>query len=212
MGHSSGGRQATALGLIGLGVLFLVVQNFGFSFMGLLWPLFVLAPGLVFLFAAIRGDRDKAGLIIPGAMVTGTGAILFYQNLTNHWASWAYIWALYPVFFGLAMVFMGRRTGSSEQTSVGDNFVKFGLLGFVGLWAVFELFIFGGNSAVVTTVMPLVLIGAGIFILMRGGDQARIKFGGRKSKNNNGYHRAERDDLQAKIDAALAEDDDEVII
>ena len=211
MSHTSNGRHTTAIGLIGLGVLFLLAQNFGFSFMGALWPLFIVLPGLAFLFAAIKGDSDKAGLVIPGAMVTGTGAILFYQNLTGHWSSWAYIWALYPVFFGLAMVFMGRRTGNRDQMNVGDKFVKFGLFGFIAFWMLFELFIFGGNGAIVTTVLPLVLIGAGIFLLIRG-DHAPIKFGRRKSKYTNGYHPAERDDLQSRIDAALAEDDDEVIV
>ena len=211
MSHSTHSRQTTAFALIGLGVLFLLVQTFGFSFMGLLWPLFVAVPGLIFLYAAISGGGDRAGLAIPGAMVTGTGAILFYQNLTGHWSSWAYVWALYPVFFGLAMVFMGRRTGTREQTRVGDAFVKWGLIGFIGLWALFELFIFGGNSALVTTFIPLALIGAGIVLLIRG-DQARIKFGSRKPKYSNGYHAPKRDDLQAKIDAALTEDDDEVVI
>ncbi|MBZ0298878.1 MAG: hypothetical protein K8J31_04010, partial [Anaerolineae bacterium] len=133
-------------------------------------------------------------------------AILFYQNITGHWASWAYVWALYPVLLGLALVFIGRRTGSESTEHTGDGFVKWGLFGFVGLWALFELFIFGGQNWLISTLMPLVLIGAGVFLLMRGRsrDKTKVVYSGnghRKSKSTS-------DDLQEKIDAALAEDDE----
>ena len=203
------GRNTTALALIGLGVLFLLAQITGFGFFGLLWPLFVLVPGALFLYFAVTGDASKAGLAVPGAMITGTGAILFYQNLTGHWSSWAYIWALYPVFLGLALVFIGRRTGSDSTIRTGDGFVKWGLIGFVALWALFELFIFGGNKWMVTTLLPLVLIAAGAIMLLRSRSQEKLKV----AHSGNGYHKAKHsgDTLQEKIDAALAEDDDQII-
>ena len=209
MSHSTGGRQATAIILIGLGVLFLLGQFFNFSLLGLLWPLFIVLPGVAFLYAAFTGDRDKAGLIIPGAMVTGTGAILFYQNLTGHWESWAYVWALYPVFLGLALVFIGRRTSNEGTIRTGDGFVKWGLIAFVALWALFELFIFGGNKWMVTTLLPLVLIAAGAFMLLRSRSQEKFKV----TRSGNGYHKAKHngDTLQEKIDAALTEDDDQTV-
>lgn len=206
------GRNTTALALIGLGILFLVVQITGFSFLGMLWPGFVLVPGLVFLYFALSGDASKAGLAVPGAMITGTGAILLYQNLTNHWASWAYVWALYPVFLGLALVFTGRRSGNERTLHTGDGFVKWGLVGFIGLWALFEIFIFGGNSQLISTVVPLALIAAGVVLLMRSRRMGKGKFGyNGKPKNANGHHRPRQDDLQEKIEEALAENDSEII-
>ena len=203
------GRNTTAFALIGLGVAFLIAQITGFSFMGLLWPVFVMIPGVIFLYTALKGDSSKAGLAVPGAMITGTGAILFYQNLTDHWSSWAYIWALYPVFLGLALVFMGRRTDNERSIQTGDGFVKWGLVSFVGLWALFEIFIFGGNSQLVTTLVPLALIAAGIFVLLRGRSSEKTKpiYNG-KPKSSNGHRKTYTDDLQDKIDAALAEEDD----
>ncbi len=209
MKMESTGRSAAAIGLIGLGVLFLLAQYIGFSFLGTLWPLFVMLPGLAFLYFAYTGDQRHAGLAIPGAMITGTGAILFYQNLTGHWTSWAYIWALYPVFLGFAFVFMGRRTGDRHQIMLGDNFVKWGLFGFVVLWAFFELLIFGGNSPLISTIVPLALIAAGIYILTRG--RRVTTYGPRKSKWVNGHGPSYDSDLQDKINAALSEDDQEIV-
>lgn len=203
------GRNTTALALIGLGVLFLLAQITGFGFFGLLWPLFVLVPGAVFLYFAVTGDASKAGLAVPGAMITGTGAILFYQNLTGHWSSWAYIWALYPVFLGFALVFIGRRTGNERTLHTGDGFVKWGLLGFIGLWALFELFIFGGNSQVVTILLPLALIAAGIVLLTRNRSSDKLEPAfAEKPKNVNGNRKSHGEALQEQIDAALAEDDE----
>ncbi|MBZ0298994.1 MAG: hypothetical protein K8J31_04600, partial [Anaerolineae bacterium] len=79
MSTNANSRSAIAIGLIGLGVLFLVAQISGFSFLGILWPLFIVLPGAAFLYFAYTGDRHAAGLAVPGAMITGTGAILFYQ-------------------------------------------------------------------------------------------------------------------------------------
>ena len=107
-------EKVGAAALIGLGVLFLLGQMFSMDIFGLGWPLFVMLPGLAFLFFAIRGDANAAPLAVPGAIVTGTGAILFYQNFTGHWESWAYAWALYPVFLGLALTFMGERTRNQK--------------------------------------------------------------------------------------------------
>jgi hypothetical protein len=207
MSDNSSGRNAVAIGLISLGVLFLLAQVFQFSFLGLLWPLFIIGPGAVFLYFAINGNRDAAGLAVPGAVISGTGLILFYQNLTGHWNSWAYVWALYPVFVGLALVFIGRRTASESTLRTGDNMVKWGLFAFIGLWALFELLIFGGNSQLISTLLPLVLIGAGVYILMRGRSGIATRY--EKPKSANGYRHSHSDSLQEKIDAALTEDDDE---
>src|SRR5687767_10207750 len=92
------GRTITAVGLIGLGILFLLGQVFGFSLFSVLWPFFVILPGAAFLYGAFTGGKNAAGLAVPGSVITGTGLILLYQSLTNHWESWAYAWTLYPVF------------------------------------------------------------------------------------------------------------------
>ena len=213
MNNSEGSRKLAAVFLIGLGGLFLAAQIFNFSIFGILWPFFIILPGAAFLYAAMTGDRSRAGMAIPGAMITGTGAILLYQSITNHWASWAYIWALYPVFFGLALSFVGRRTANENTYHAGGNFVKFGLIGFIGFWALFELFIFGGSIGLLATLVPLALIAAGGYLLLRRNTDtaAWSKPKKRKTAPYQGNYTSAADinpELRRKIDEALAEPDE----
>ncbi len=203
------GRRIGAVLLIGLGVLFLL----GFDIFGFGWPFLVLLPGLAFLYFAFTGDKNAAGLAVPGALVTGTGAILFYQNMTNHWESWAYVWALYPVLLGLALTFLGERTSQAETARAGRGFIRWGAISFVALWALFELVIFSGNRPLGNFLLPAVLIGVGAWMLLRGGrgekaKRGEIEFTGPRvivPKAKNGYA---SEKLQREIDAALAEDDE----
>ncbi len=213
MNNSEAGRKLAAVLLIGLGGLFLVAQVFNFSIFGILWPFFVLIPGAAFLYAALTGDRSRAGLAVPGAMVTGTGVILLYQSLTGHWASWAYIWALYPVFLGLALTFIGQRTNNENTYHAGGNFVKFGLIGFISFWALFELFIFSGSASILATLVPLALIVAGGYLLLRrNADTAAFsKPKKRKAAPRQGNYTSAADinpELRRRIDEALAEPDE----
>lgn len=208
------GQNIGAWMLIGIGVLFLIAQVFNFSIIGILWPLFVILPGAVFLYTAWRGDRGKAGFAVPGAMIGGTGLILFYQNLTGHWESWAYIWALYPVFLGLALTFIGRRTHNENTYLTGNGFVKWGFISFVALWALFEGFLFGGSSALLTTWLPLALIAGGIYMLFHRGT-IRTGINQQKKKKvviQHPDHPSSTADinpeLRRKIDEALAEPDE----
>jgi hypothetical protein len=209
------GRRIGAVVLIGLGVLFLVGQTLSFDIFGFGWPFLVILPGLAFLYFAFTGDKNAAGLVVPGAIVTGTGAILFYQNITNHWESWAYAWALYPVFVGLALTFLGERTDHPETGKIGRGFIRWGSIAFVALWALFELVIFSGNSPFGNLLLPAVLIGAGAWMLFRGsrGEKAKreIPFTGPRvivPKAKNGYAPSASTKLQREIDAALAEDEE----
>lgn len=170
------GRKIAGGTLIGLGGLFLLAQVTGFDFFGLAWPLFVLIPGGIFLMLALSGNDDAIGLIFPGVIITGTGLILTYQNMTDHWESWAYIWTLYPVFVGMGLRYMGSRTDDADTIKVGRMMLIGGLAGFVVLGGVFELFIFNGaGMGMLTVLIPLGMIGAGTFMLLRGTNTRKSK-------------------------------------
>jgi hypothetical protein len=201
------GRNVAAIILIGLGVLFLAGQIFGGSLLGGLWPLIVMLPGFAFLYFAFTGDRNTAGFAVPGAMVTGTGLILLYQNLTGHWESWAYVWALYPVFLGMSLSFIGRRTGNEQMAQTSENFIRGGLIGFIALWALFELIIFGGSSFLISTALPLILILAGVYLLFRG--QTRKSASYRSDEKPKYGTNGSRSSLQDQIDEALREPDEQ---
>ena len=171
------GRNIAGVLLIGLGGLFLFGQVTGLSIFGLGWPLFVLIPGAIFLTIALRSQQSETvGFIFPGIIITGTGLILTYQNMTDHWESWAYIWTLYPVMVGLALRYFGHRTHKSEPVQVGRGLMMGGLLGFVALGALFELFIFNGvGLGIIAPLLPLVMIGAGLFMIFRNQSQSKSK-------------------------------------
>ncbi len=143
--------------LICLGVFFLLLQFFpGLAEIVNLsqqWPLIILFAGVLFLLTALFGNPPLA---IPGMVIGGTGLILYYQTATGNWASWSYIWALYPGFVGLGIILMhglqgnwrqGLREGGGLLLISAALFVVFGaffngLGGLSKFWPV--LIIFGG--------------------------------------------------------------------
>ena len=157
--------------LIGLGILFLIGQIFNINLwemVGFSWPALVLIPGVIFLALAFTGDRKVAGFAFPGTIITGTGAILWYQNVTDNWQSWAYVWTLYPAFAGLAMMFVGLRNADKKAYGVGRAMVNYSLIAFLAFAAFFELFIFHANGALTGWLLPLALIVVGGYMLLSG--------------------------------------------
>ncbi len=201
------GRPVLALGLIGIGVLVFFGQLTGFGGMiSSLWPLFVVVPGLAFLYFAYTGDKNVAGLAVPGMVITGTGLILFYQNVTGHWASWAYVWTLYPLFVGLALRFMAQRTGDEGTEKASRILMRIGAIGFIIGVVFFELMIFGHGGIFGNMALPIILVAIGGFMLM---SNKQGRFAGKRKMNdfysNGKYKNSDR--LQQQIDEALAEDD-----
>lgn len=96
------------------------------------WPLIIVAVGGFFLLAALLGTPPLA---IPGSIVGGIGGLLYYQNLTGNWDSWAYAWALIPGFVGIGIFLMnllqgrlkhGLHEGGSLMVISAIMFVVFG--------------------------------------------------------------------------------------
>ena len=102
--------------LILLGVFFLLLQFFpGLADLFNLsqqWPLIIVGAGFLFLLGALIGNPSLA---VPGVIISGTGLILYYQNATGDWASWAYIWSLYPVFVGVGLMMTYALQGNWRQ-------------------------------------------------------------------------------------------------
>ena len=201
------GRPIAAFGLIALGVLVLVGQLSGFSLFSTLWPLFVAAPGLVFLYLAYTGGKKEAGFAVPGTVVTGTGLILFYQNITGHWVSWAYAWTLYPLFVGLALNFMRSRTGDEGQQKASQILMRIGSIGFILGAVFFEVLLFNNGGIFGGLALPVILIGLGDVMLLTNKNRS-LTVSKRKVGDlyvNGKYKNSDR--LQQQIDEALAEDE-----
>lgn len=152
------GRLLIGIGLLTLGLMTVMGLN-------LLWPvLFILLPGLVMLWIAVAGGKIGAvAMSIPAMIVTGTGALMFVQNLTGYWDSWAYAWTLYGAFLGFAFALMGRRLEEDTLVAVGRWFVYASLAAFAAFGMFFELLLFNGTGPL----GPVLLMAAGLYLLTR---------------------------------------------
>jgi hypothetical protein len=147
--------------LIFAGALFLLLQAFpelaAHIDLGSQWPLIIVGIGLLFLLGAFFGTPPLA---IPGSIITGIGSLLYYQNATGNWQSWAYAWTLIPGFVGIGIILMGVLDPESR------NQIRDGLrLTFISLML---FLVFGGFLGAFGQFWPVLLIIGGILLLFRG--------------------------------------------
>ena len=160
-------NQRVGFALVTVGVLLLIMQ-LGWS-IGWLWPMFILVPGVAFLVAAILGGASVSALFVPGSVLTTLGVIFFFQNATDYFASWAYVWALMPTAVGVGLLLYGRRSGNPELVRIGRRLAGVFALVFLVAAIFFEGFIFNNvmNTWFFRTGLPLLAIAAGAFLLLR---------------------------------------------
>lgn len=150
--------------LLVLGIVFLAGQIFpNFNIWinaDLSWPLFIIAAGiLLFIFGILIGEPDMA---VPASIVAGIGGLLYWQNATGNWGSWAYAWALIPGFVGIGSL-ISAMLGSHPRQSRrnGINLIVISLVMFLIFGSLF------GAFNVLGTYWPVLLILLGLFLLLR---------------------------------------------
>jgi hypothetical protein len=110
--------------LILLGIWFLLVQLVpgiaNFVHIELSWPIIVVGVGLFLLLFGLLANEP--GMAIPACIVGGIGCILYWQNATGNWESWAYAWTLIPGFVGVGILLSGILEGKfrSAWSSAGS--------------------------------------------------------------------------------------------
>ena len=125
------------------------------------WPLLIIATGAVFLLFAILARAP--GLAVPAAIIAGIGGLLYYQNNTGDWDSWAYAWTLIPGFVGIGVLLSNLLEGRFMRgLREGLSLIIFSLI----LFGFFGAFL--GGPAILSTYWPVLLIILGIRIMMRG--------------------------------------------
>jgi len=168
----SGSPGAAILGgiLILLGLVFFIGQQFNVDLAEWSWPFYVIAPGLALLALGLT-QRRGSGLAIAGSIVTIVGLVLFYQNTTDHWESWAYAWALVgPGGSGVGMLLYGTRSGDARMAREGF----WAILSALGIFAVGLVFfegvigISGRRLPLDEWVLPVAIIVIGLLVLVRG--------------------------------------------
>lgn len=124
------------------------------------WPTIILAVALgLLVLGLIVGAPDMA---VPAVIVGGIGAILYYQNMTGNWGSWAYMWTLIPGLSGVGMI-LAHLLGARDRYAIGSALDTIGtsLVLFVIFGAFFGAFRAFGDY------WPLLLVGAGLLIGLR---------------------------------------------
>lgn len=161
-------RQALpAYGVIAIGIALLVSNLFHFQLIEVLWPGFVLAPGLVLLWPSYNAAPERpsrlAFLAVPGAMLVTVATLLFVMNLTNHFEAWAYSWPLVLAAAAWGLMYMRRFEPAHRVHHNGYNFMRLMVLLAMGLVVFFELIIFGSFNPL----LPLGVIAFGVYLLVK---------------------------------------------
>jgi hypothetical protein len=146
----------------GVAIFFATTQNY--DWIDLTWPLFIMLGGLPLLYIALNSEQaGRVRLIFPGVIITGTGAILQYQLITEHWHSWTYAWALYSVFFGLGLWYQGQRLQVKPDVKQGRWMVAGGAGVFILLWLLMETVVFSGMyQGIIGYLLSALLFGSGL--------------------------------------------------
>jgi drug/metabolite transporter (DMT)-like permease len=153
--------------LIAFGLLALFGQLFrGFHFWDFIWPVIIIAFGALFFVGMLAGGKSLAGLAIPGTIISGIGLMMFFQNLFNHWESWAYGWTVILFLVGLGIFIMGLYTGDAGQRRSGVRVMKIGAILFVIFGALFELIFFNQSYGIQQYIFPALLVALGVYLVV----------------------------------------------
>jgi len=124
------------------------------------WPLIVIGVGVGLLIFGLL--INAPWMAIPAMIVGGIGGILLWQNITEHWESWSYMWTLIPGFVGVGIVLSGLISGEgiSEAVHGGIRLITISVVLFVIFGAFFGAFVFKEPY------WPFVLIVLGLVLII----------------------------------------------
>ena len=152
--------------LILLGLFFLAYQvmpeRLSWLRVEMSWPLIVVAVGVFLLvFGLLVG---APGMAVPASIVGGIGMLLYWQNATGNWESWAYAWTLIPGFVGIGIILSGLLGEGRLRDALEGGFwlIMISLV----MFAIFGSFLGGLN--LLGPYWPALLIFLGLILLVRG--------------------------------------------
>lgn len=162
MNKTERSRLAAGVIFILVGAVFLAAQLFPglFASIGIIisWPWIIIAVGAGLLILGLAMGTPE--MAIPACIVAGIGGLLYYQNLSGNWLSWAYAWTLIPGFAGCGMIISALIGGKGRQEiSNGLRAILSSLVMFVIFGSFFGAFAFLGAY------WPLLIIAAGVLLL-----------------------------------------------
>ena len=167
------------------------------------WALLIIGIGVIFLVVSIL--NNVPALSIPAFIIGGIGGLLYYQNVTGDWASWAYAWTLIPGFVGLGLLFYSLQASDKGTRSAGFILLLISSI----LFAIFGSLL--GASQEITKYWPLLLI------IVGGRTMFRALAGGKKEEAIEAPQPIENNDVvedvivEAEVEEELVIEPDQVI-
>ena len=151
---------ATGLVLILIGALIFAAQFVPGWESWFQWPLFIVGIGAVLFIIGLL--TRVPGLAVPACIVGGIGGLLYYQNVTGDWDSWAYAWALIPGFVGVGVIVAGILGGRFRKPlREGGQLILISLVMFLAFGSFLGLIGLGPLGQY----WPVLLIALGVLIL-----------------------------------------------
>ncbi|RPJ44519.1 MAG: hypothetical protein EHM21_10170 [Chloroflexi bacterium] len=139
----------------------LVPERFNWFQFEMSWPMIVITVGVgLLLFGLLVG---APGMAVPACIVSGIGLILYWQNLTGNWESWAYVWTLIPGFVGIGVILAGIFGEGRLRDAISGGLWLI-LISLV-MFAIFGSFLGGMN--LFGPYWPALLILLGLILLVR---------------------------------------------
>jgi len=153
--------------LIGFGALALLDQVFtDLRIWSFLWPFAVIGCGLLFFGGMLAGGKSMAGLAIPGAIITVSGLMLFFQNFTHLWSTWSYGWTVTIASIGLGIYIMGAYQEDEHRKRSGLKVMKIAAILFVVFGVLFEMVLSPNGLLHAPLAFPILLIVLGIYLVI----------------------------------------------
>ncbi|MGD0249168.1 MAG: hypothetical protein ABSB75_08965 [Candidatus Limnocylindrales bacterium] len=164
------GTRIIGVFLVALGLFFLVSEQLSFDVGRHGWPLFIIVPGaLLFLMGLAISHEGGLGAAIPGGIITTVGLLLFVQESTDTYASWAYAWALVtPGSVGVTLTLWGliHRRWDLFDAGVQAAAAGFGLFVVLGLFFENVLGLDGAHGSVLRNTLPVMAVGLGVLVVI----------------------------------------------
>jgi hypothetical protein len=152
--------------LVALGLMSLAGQFFShLDFWSLIWPFFIIGLGALFFVGMFAGGKSVSGLAIPGTIIGMVGLMLFFQNITDHWNSWAYGWTVIVFSVGLGIYIMGWFGDNQEHRDSGKRVMKIGAILFLIFGGFFEALF--NSFSFSRYIFPAALILLGLYLIAR---------------------------------------------
>jgi hypothetical protein len=150
-------KKTVSLGLIVLGVFFLLGNLLLGWGMEILWPIFPLLVSFFFFylyFSRVESSPGVEGVLIPAVILLIVSILFFFLNFTG-WELMQYLWPTFPLAVGLSFL-VTEYAGAETRGLKGP--AKF---------LIYFSIVFYVLGVISYRVWPLILIAIGVYLIVR---------------------------------------------